>query len=46
MYDNPHGGGGKNNEPNYDGLTSLMSVLPDEIFDNNFLSKKSSISIN
>ena len=40
MYDNPAGGGGKNNEPNYDGLTSLMSVLPDEIFDKNFCLKK------
>tara|TARA_B100000767_G_scaffold100305_1_gene96290 strand:+ start:2806 stop:4632 length:1827 start_codon:yes stop_codon:yes gene_type:complete len=44
MYDNPVGGGGKNNEPNYDGLTSLMSVLPDEIFDSNFCLKKVRLS--
>ena len=40
MYDNPLGGGGKHNEPNYDGITCMISLLEDEDFSANFCLKK------
>ena len=40
MYDNPGAGGGKYNEPNYDGITCLISLLDDEDFSKNFCLKK------
>ena len=40
MYDNPAGGGGKHDEPNYDGITSCIALLNDGEFNRNFTYRK------
>ena len=40
MYDNPQGGGGKLDEPNYDGLTACIALLDDKTFNSSFIYKK------
>tara|TARA_B110000208_G_scaffold21350_1_gene26866 strand:+ start:58 stop:1857 length:1800 start_codon:yes stop_codon:yes gene_type:complete len=43
MYDNPAGGGGKLDEPNYDGLSVSIALLDNETFNNSFIYKKVSL---